>query len=186
MSRVDEAFAAVPRRNFLPPGQRERADADHPLPIGHGATNSQPRTVAYMLELLDVRPGDRILDVGSGSGWTTALLAFLTGPHGSVLGMEIVPELVAMGRTNLGDGFPHARIEAATPDVLGAPGAGPFDRILLSADAGRLPDELAAQLAPGGRLVLPVAGAMTVVDRSAAGELLRRETGDLFTFVRLR
>ena len=163
--RVVEALHSVPRAGFLPPHVRALAGADRPLPIGHGATNSQPWTVRFMLELLAVPSGARLLDVGSGSGWTTALLAHLTGPTGSVLGVEIVPELVAMGRRNLAAaGFGWATIEPATT-VLGAPEAGPFDRILVSADAGRIPTELEAQLALGGRMVLPAAGVMWVVDR---------------------
>lgn len=144
---------------------RALAGADRPLPIGHGATNSQPWTVRFMLELLEVPTGARLLDVGSGSGWTTALLAYLTGPGGSVLGVDIIPALVAMGQRNLAAaGFSWATIELATT-VLGAPGAGPFDRILVSADAGRIPTELESQLAHGGRMVLPAAGVMWVVDR---------------------
>ena len=81
MDAVDAAFLAVPRTGFLPRSQRRRADFDGPLTIGHGQTNSQPRTVDAMLRLLDVRPGQRVLDVGSGSGWSTALLAHLTGQH---------------------------------------------------------------------------------------------------------
>ena len=71
---VEAAFAAAPREGFLPRSRRGRASYDGPLDIGHGQTNSQPRTVAAMLRLLEVRPGDRVLDVGSGSGWSTALL----------------------------------------------------------------------------------------------------------------
>ena len=85
--QVTSALALVPRVEFLPPDQRTRAAADEPLPIGHGATNSQPWTVQFMLELLHVPEGARVLDVGSGSGWTTALLAQLAGPRGSVLGL---------------------------------------------------------------------------------------------------
>lgn len=119
MDLVSEAFAAVPRIAFLPAEQRRHADEDRPLPIGHGATNSQPWTVAHMLRLLDVSPGDRVLDVGSGSGWTTALLAHLTGPTGDVIGVETVPALVEMGRANLGRRFSWARIVRALPGVLG-------------------------------------------------------------------
>jgi protein-L-isoaspartate(D-aspartate) O-methyltransferase len=93
-SPLDAAFAAAPRRGFLPRDQRRHAGHDGPLPIGHGQTSSQPRTVAAMLRLLDVRPGHRVLDVGAGSGWTTALLAHLVGDEGRVEGVEVVPELV--------------------------------------------------------------------------------------------
>src|SRR3954465_3340038 len=99
--QVADAFAAVPRDLFLPESERRRATYDGPLPIGHGQTNSQPRTVAAMLRLLDVRPGHRVLDVGSGSGWTTALLAHVVGPLGEVVGVELEPSLVEFGRRNL-------------------------------------------------------------------------------------
>src|SRR3954469_5541960 len=101
MDRVAEAFAAVPREGFLPRGERRNASYDGPLPIGHGQTNSQPRTVAAMLRLLDVAPGDRVLDVGAGSGSTTALLAHLAGPTGLVVGVELVAELATWGEHNV-------------------------------------------------------------------------------------
>lgn len=186
MDLVSEAFAAVPRIAFLPAEQRRHADEDRPLPIGHGATNSQPWTVAHMLRLLDVRPGDRVLDVGSGSGWTTALLAHLTGPTGGVIGVETVPALVEMGRANLGRRFSWARIVRALPGVLGWPDEAPYDRVLVSADGGRVPAELEAQLAVGGRMVLPAASLMTVVERLDPGGLRRTSSGDRFTFVPLR
>lgn len=161
MDRVDDAFAAHPREGFLPRRERKRASHDGPLTIGHGQTNSQPRTVADMLRLLDVLPGHRVLDVGSGSGWTTALLGHLVGPEGSVLGMELEPDLVAFGHDNLAaTGQPWARIEAATPGVLGDPERAPYDRILVSAEAQSLPEELVGQLAADGVMVAPVDGVM--------------------------
>jgi len=87
MDAVADAFEAHPRAGFLPRLARRRAGHDGPIQIGRGQTNSQPRTVADMLRLLDVRPGQRVLDVGAGSGWTTALLAHLTGPDGTVVGV---------------------------------------------------------------------------------------------------
>ncbi|WP_392542515.1 protein-L-isoaspartate O-methyltransferase [Oryzobacter telluris] len=170
--RVAAAMAAQPRVLFLPRAARPEAAHDGPLAIGHGQTNSQPRTVAAMLELLDVRPGHRVLDVGSGSGWTTALLAELVGPTGEVLGLELVDDLVDFGRRNLArTGLSHAVIRAASPGVLGAPDDAPFDRVLVSAMARHLPEALVAQLAPGGVLVVPVDGLMTrvVLDDPATG-----------------
>jgi protein-L-isoaspartate(D-aspartate) O-methyltransferase len=163
---LDEAFAATPRRDFLPEHQHRFADDDRALPIGWGQTNSQPATVRAMLSLLDVRPGHRVLDVGSGSAWTTALLARLVGAEGEVVGVEIVPELVDVGRANLAaQQLPQARIVPALPDVLGLPEQAPFDRILVSAQASRFPTSLADQLRPGGVLVVPVAGWMHEVRR---------------------
>lgn len=120
-----------------------------------------------MLELLEVETGHRVLDVGSGSGWTTALLAHLVGPTGRVLGVELVPELAEWGADNLaGQDTPWASIRPADPDVLGIPAEAPFDRILVSATARSLPDELVEQLTDDGVMVAPVGSTMTRVRRS--------------------
>jgi protein-L-isoaspartate(D-aspartate) O-methyltransferase len=170
MDAVSAAFEALPRTGFLPRRQRRRSGYDGPLDIGHGQTSSQPRTVDAMLRLLEVRPGDRVLDVGSGSGWTTALLAHLTGPEGEVVGVELEPDLVRFGSANLGrTRQPWARIHAATPGVLGAADHAPYDRILVSAEARELPAPLVDQLAPDGRMVLPVAGWMLLVVGGGGG-----------------
>lgn len=169
MDAVSAAFLAQPRVGFLPARLRESASYDGPLDIGHGQTNSQPRTVSAMLRLLDVRPGHRVLDVGCGSGWTTALLAELTGPTGAVLGVELEPDLVAFGAANLArTDQPWARIERADPASLGRPDEAPFDRILVSAEARSLPAELVAQLTEEGRMAIPVAGTLLLV--VAAGD----------------
>lgn len=168
--RVRAAFDAVPRRQFLPTGERRRASYDGPIPIGYGQTNSQPSTVAAMLRLLDVQPGQRVLDVGAGSGWTTALLAHLVGPDGLVVGVELVPELATWGEENVRrTSGEWASVRAADPDLLGAPDLAPYDRILVSARADTVPVALLGQLADPGRMVVPVAGVMTVVER-AGGE----------------
>ena len=167
--RVRDAFDATPRRDFLPRGVRRRASYDGPLPIAAGQTSSQPRTVDDMLRLLDVRPGQRILDVGSGSGWTTALLAHLVGPGGSVLGVELEPELVAFGSANLArTDRPWASIRLATPGVLGDPDGAPYDRVLVSAMAESLPGQLVDQVADDGVLVVPVDGVMLRVTNPGA------------------
>lgn len=165
--RVRTAFERVQRADFLPPGKRGFAREDAAVPIGHGQTNSQPSTVREMLELLDVDPGMRVLDVGCGSGWTTALLGDLVGPEGEVVGVELVPELVTWGRENLaGYAMPWAHIEQARDGVLGVPEQGPYDRVLVSAEATRLPEELLDQLVDRGLLVVPVRGRMTVARRT--------------------
>ncbi len=164
---VDAAFAVVDRAEFLRPDDRSAADYDGPLPIGLGQTNSQPRTVHAMLRLLELETGHRVLDVGSGSGWTTALLAHLVGPSGSVFGVELEPDLAAWGAANLGrQGTPWASIQPSDPDVLGLPAEAPFDRILVSASARRLPGELVEQLTDDGIMVVPVGATMTRVRRT--------------------
>ncbi len=185
VDRVAEAFRACPREEFLPRGERRRASYDGPIPIGHAQTNSQPRTVEAMLRLLDVYDGHRVLDVGSGSGWTTALLAHLTGPSGRVLGGELEPELVEMGTEHLdAQHVPWASIHPAVPGVLGLPSAAPYHRILVSAMADELPEDLVAQLHTGGVMVIPVAGTMLRVARSMRDTQVTRH--GYYRFVPLR
>lgn len=182
---VSEAFAATPRTWFLPRRARGRAAYDGPIEIGCGQTNSQPRTVDAMLRLLEVRRGDRVLDVGAGSGWSTALLAHLTGATGEVIGVEIEPTLVEFGSANLARvARSWARIEQALPDVLGWPEGAPYDRVLVSAEPRALPQELVDQVAIGGRMVIPVNGTMLRVERTDLGVEVSEHGG--YRFVPLR
>jgi protein-L-isoaspartate(D-aspartate) O-methyltransferase len=184
-ARIDEAFASVRRADFLPEAQRRYEAEDRPLPIGYAATNSQPRTVRAMLRLLDVRRGDRVLDVGSGSGWTSALLAHLVGHTGRVLAVEVVPELVDSSRLVLAsEPRPWVSVHQAENNVLGLPAQAPYDRILVSAEARTLPPPLVDQIAPGGRMVIPVHGRMAVVDRDDHGDVSVRKVGH-YAFVPL-
>lgn len=184
--RVDQAMHVIRRRWFLPAKHRLAAGSNRPIPIGYGATNSQPQTVANMLRLLDVQPGSRILDVGAGSGWTTALLAHLTGRGGDVVGVELTPELAVWGARNLARlRLPHARIEDARTGVLGWPDGAPYDRILVSASAKELPDELVDQLAIGGVMVIVVVGRMLRLRKDATGSVWTTDHG-AYLFVPLR
>lgn len=156
--RVAEAMAAVDRAQFVNESMRPYAGNDTPLPIGHGQTNSQPTTVRMMLEWLDVQPGDKVLDVGSGSGWTTALLATLVGENGQVFGVEIIPELLQFGKDNCQRaGIANATFYPAG-DSFGLPRFAPYNRILVSAETSEVPPELLKQLEPSGKIVIPIKG----------------------------
>lgn len=177
---VTRAIDLTPRADFLPPAVRRYADQDRALEIGCGSTNSQPSTVKAMLDLLAVRAGDRVLDVGSGSGWTTAILARLVGSTGSVLGVELEEPLVRRSAAALA-GMPNARVRVAVPGVLGAPEEGPFDRILVSAGTPNAPEALVDQLTPDGAMVVPLAGRLVRVTRTG-----RKTAPGYYQFVPLR
>jgi protein-L-isoaspartate(D-aspartate) O-methyltransferase len=185
MRTVAEAISAIRRRDFLPANLRAFAGQDRPLPIGNGQTNSQPRTVRAMLELLEVCPGQRILDVGAGSGWTSALLGYLVGPEGSVIGVELEESLAAWGAGNVA-AYPMPWVEVhQAVEELGWPTAAPYDRILVSAAAREVPQELVDQLAPTGRMVIPVRGTMRVVLPDGHGGWTSTAHGS-YRFVQLR
>ncbi len=153
---LKDAFVAIDRIDFVPEDYAEEAYEDYPLPIGHEQTISQPTTVAFMLELLDPKEGDRILDVGSGSGWTTALLSHIVGEKGEVVGVERISELVESGKENIKRyDFKNMKIIKAEKEV-GSKSDAPFDKILVSAAAEELPKQLLEQLKVGGTIVIPV------------------------------
>lgn len=180
---VEEALRVMDRAQFVPEELKAVAYADTALPIGAGQTISQPTVVAFCLELLQTRSGDRILDIGSGSGWTTALLAHLVGPTGLIIGVERIPELVMFGTKNLSTcSFAHAHIEQAGQE-LGKPEEAPFDRILVSASADEVPETLKRQLKEGGRMVISVREALCVLDRT--GDRFKTVCHEGFAFVPL-
>lgn len=152
---VRQAFLRVPREEFVRPEDRRDAYADTPLPIGQGQTISAPSMIAIMLEEADLHPRERVLEIGTGSGYQAALTAALVGSE-SVVSIERIPELAAWGRLNLDrTGFP--RVTLITGDgSLGYPKRAPYDCILATAGAPRLPVAWPGQLADRGRIVAPV------------------------------
>jgi len=171
--RIIEAFKKIKRVDFLPQDMKNLAEVNEALPIGYGQTISQPLVVAFMLELLQPREGEKILDVGSGSGWTTALLAHIVGEKGKVIAIEIVPELVEFGKNNvkkynflerkivefvLGDGSNGCKTEA------------PFDKILVSATAKECYQSWKEQLKIGGRIVAPIGNSIWLFIKKTKNE----------------
>ena len=155
-ARVLQAFREVPREAFVPPELDDRAYQDSPLPIGEGQTISQPYVVALMVETLAVRPTDRVLEVGAGSGYAAAILSRLAG---EVYAIERHPSLAAAAAERLGElGYDNVHVRVGD-GTLGWPDRAPFDLILVSAGGREVPAPLVAQLAAGGRLVIPVGDA---------------------------
>ena len=152
---VLESMGRVPREAFVPESERRRAYADAALPIGHGQTISQPYMVARIAEALALRPGELVLDVGTGSGYQAAVLAELGA---DVVTIERIPELASTARKRLAEAG-YERVEVVVGDgTLGLPGRAPFDAIAVAAAAPGLPQTLYEQLRPRGRLVVPVGG----------------------------
>ena len=152
---VLSAMEQVPREQFVPPDAREMAYLNIPLPIGRGQTVSQPYIVARMTELLELRGNERALEVGTGSGYQTAILSLLL-PRGHLYTVERDLRLFEATRARLEEqGYHNVTAEMAT-NALGATDYAPFDAIIVTAACPRLPDSLVAQLAVGGRLVAPV------------------------------
>jgi len=167
--RVLAAMARVPREAFVPSGARRHAYADAALALSHGQTISQPYIVALICQALELQGGERVLDVGTGSGYQAAVLAELAA---EVVSIERIPELAEQARRNL---------EAAGYEVdvrvgdgsLGVPDRAPYDAIAVAATAPEVPEPLYDQLASGGRLVLPIDESLVSVTKTAAGRRAR-------------
>ncbi len=175
--RVLHAMAQVPRHLFVPPSLQWRADDDVPLPIGCGQTISQPYVVAFMTQVLELGGTEKVLEVGTGSGYQTAVLALLAR---EVCSVEIVPELSARAAAVLLDtlGLDNVRLKVAD-GWEGWPAEAPFDRILVTAAARKVPPALVGQLREGGRMAVPVGEAeevqqLTLVDKAAGGAVTSR------------
>ncbi len=157
--KIIEAFKKIGRADFVSEDLKEEADLNIPLPIGYGQTISQPLTVAFMLELLQPEQGNRILDIGSGSGWNTALLAEIVGPSGKVFAIERLKELCDFGQRNVAK---YSFIEKGITEFICVDGTkgwsekAPFDRIIAAASAKEMPLAWQEQLKVPGRLVVSI------------------------------
>ena len=172
---IIEAFRKIKRVDFLPKDLEDLAELNEALPIDCGQTISQPLTVAFMLEQLQPQLGDKILDVGAGSGWTTALLAEIVGEKGKVVAIEVVPELAEFGRANVAK---YNFIEKGTVEVICADGSkgyereAPFDKIMVSASVQkRVPKAWKEQLKIEGRIVTPMGSSIWLLVKKSEKKL---------------
>jgi protein-L-isoaspartate(D-aspartate) O-methyltransferase len=153
-NRVLQAMRRVPRHKFVPPKYKKQSYEDCPLPIGYGQTTSQPHLIAGMIQLLDLHPGERVLEIGTGSGYQTAILAELGDVE--VFTIEIIPELAESVAARLKD-LGYAQVHLNQGDgYCGWAEYAPFNAIIVTAAPDHLPTPLTVQLAEGGRIVIPI------------------------------
>jgi len=182
---LTEIFLSIDRKDFVMPDQVSFAYEDRPLPLIRNSTISQPTTVAIMFELLQPQMNEKILDVGSGSGWTTALLAEAVGSKGKVFGLEIHKDLVNLGSEHIKKyGFKNVKLLKADPKRLGLAKEAPFDKILVSAAAPDVPHDLISQLKIGGIMVIPILNSIFKITRLNEDEVEAQEYPG-FSFVPL-
>jgi protein-L-isoaspartate(D-aspartate) O-methyltransferase len=174
--KVLEVMGRVPRHLFVPKPLIPQAYADHPLPIGEGQTISQPYIVALMTQLADMKPGERVLEIGTGSGYQAAVLAEMSD---RVYSIEIRPGLAHQAQNRLKTlGYESVRVKRGD-GYFGWPEKGPFDVIMITAAANHIPPPLIQQLAEGGRLILPLGSTtffqtLTIVSKKPKGKLMVR------------
>lgn len=175
---IIDAFKKIDRADFMLEKYKENAGVNTPFPIGFGQTISQPLTVAFMLELLKPQKGDKILDIGSGSGWQTALMAEIVGARGKVFAIEIIPELVQFGKNNAAkyNFVEKGMIEFIVGDgSKGLPGEAPFDKIIVAAEGKTMPHQFKEQLKIFGRLVMPVRGSIWLLTKKGVSDFDEKE-----------
>ncbi|WP_340103691.1 protein-L-isoaspartate(D-aspartate) O-methyltransferase [Rhodohalobacter sp. 8-1] len=172
---VLDAMRSAPRHLLVPEENRAQAYADTPLPIGHGQTISQPYIVAYMTQILDIEAGDKVLEIGTGSGYQAAVLAHITP---NVYSIEIIEELGERARNDLQDlGYDSVTVKIAD-GYFGWEEHAPFDAIIVTAASGHVPPPLVDQLKPGGKMVIPIGG---IYQTQNLMEVTKSEEGDLST-----
>jgi protein-L-isoaspartate(D-aspartate) O-methyltransferase len=182
LTAILQVLGRLPREAFVPVDQRASAYAPRPVPIGHGQTISDAFIMAYMTHALELRPGDRVLEVGTGSGYQAAILGSLVA---QVYTIEIVPDLARQAAAVLRDqGFGNVSVRQGD-GYAGWPEAAPFDAIIVTAGAVRIPPALVAQLRPGGRMILPLGPnwaeqQMTLVRKKPDGRIDVRSCGWVF------
>jgi len=170
--KIIEAFRKIKRVDFLPKGMENLAEFNEALPIGCGQTISQPLVVAFMIEQLQPQPGEKILDIGSGSGWTTALLDEIVGDKGKVIAMEIIPELKKFGEKNVAkyNFIKRGQVQfICTDGSKGYEKEAPFDGILVSASIqqAEVPRTWKEQLKIGGRIVTPIGSSIWLLTKKS-------------------
>ncbi len=173
--QIIEAFLAVDRVDFAPKEYKNEAYGDYPLPIGYGQTISQPATVAFMLELLQPQAGDKVMDVGFGSGWQTAILAHIVGENGSVFAIERIAELYELGKNNL-QKYNFKNISYFCADATkGLSEQAPFDKIIAAASGEAMPPAWLEQLKIGGRIVAPIQSSIWLYIKKSETEFEKHE-----------
>ncbi|MBU1421444.1 protein-L-isoaspartate O-methyltransferase [Patescibacteria group bacterium] len=187
--RIIDAFKKIKRKDFIPDALKQEAEQNCPLSIGYGQTISQPLTVAFMLELLNPMPGDKILDIGSGSGWATALLSHCVSQQGKIIAIEIIPELIEFGKQNMAKyGFIKKSIVKffCKDGSQGLARYAPYDKIHVAAEVQnqKVPQALKKQLALGGRMVIPIKNGILKIDKISKNKF-KQEFFPGFVFVPL-